>query len=193
MNVVYWRDKGPYRTVLWYGTYLCPGGCDALTMPARATYTVGRSVAVGRWTSTDDVVHRLHQLFPRASYHITSVGWPYPFRDLPCRRHPTTLRIVTVRRVVRAFNYAPRHGGIRWCADIVLHILILGSRERWLVSLTFRPLYPTRKIPEYLLNRKLSEFPSSSSSSLGRGRRRNFAAVAASKFPSPAIFSLYSW
>jgi len=144
----------------------------------------GRSVAVGRWTSTDAVVHRLHQVFPPASYHITSVGWPYPFQDSPCRQHHTTLHIVTVRRAIPVFNYASRHGGT------VLRILILGTRERWWISLTSRPSYPMRKIPEYPLNRKLS---GTSASSLSRGRGRNFAAVVASKFPSPAIFSFYSW
>ena len=123
-------------------------------------------------------------------YHKRRLTLAVPRLALQTAPHHTTLHIVTVRRFVPVFNYAPRHGGTILC------ILILGTRERWWVSLTFRPPYPTRKSPEYLLNRKLSGFSCScscSSSSLGRGRGRNFAVVAHLKFPSPAIFSFNPW
>jgi hypothetical protein len=63
------------------------------------------------------------------------------------------------------FNWAPRHEGVlrEWMYSST-H-LDIGSRWRWMVSFTSRPLYPQGKTPWYLLNRRLG----GSQSRSGRG------------------------
>jgi hypothetical protein len=65
------------------------------------------------------------------------------------------------------FNWASRHEGVSGSSrGIAPRILDLGTRWRWMVSLTPRPLYPQGKSPWYPLDRRLSG-PQSRS---GRGR-----------------------
>jgi hypothetical protein len=63
------------------------------------------------------------------------------------------------------FNWAPRHEDILGSGDIAPRILDLGTRWRWVVSFTSRPLYPQGKSPWYPLDRRLGESQSRS----GRG------------------------
>jgi hypothetical protein len=46
------------------------------------------------------------------------------------------------------FNWAPRHEGVLGSGGIDPRILDLGTRWRWVVSFTPRPLYPQGKSPE---------------------------------------------
>jgi hypothetical protein len=52
-------------------------------------------------------------------------------------------------------NWASRHEGVLGSGGIAPHILDLGTRWRWAVSYTPRPLYPQRKSRSYLLDRSL--------------------------------------
>jgi len=63
------------------------------------------------------------------------------------------------------FNCAPRHEGILGSGGIAPLILDLGTRWRWVVSFTPRPLYPQEKSPWYPLDRSLCGLQSRS----GRG------------------------
>jgi hypothetical protein len=63
------------------------------------------------------------------------------------------------------FNWAPRHEGVLGSGSTALRILDLGTRWRWVVSFTPRPLYPHGKRQCYPLNRRLAGFQSRS----GRG------------------------
>jgi len=47
------------------------------------------------------------------------------------------------------------HAWKAYWGSIVPRILDLGTRWRWAVSFTFRPLYPQRKSPWYPLDRRL--------------------------------------
>jgi hypothetical protein len=70
-------------------------------------------------------------------------------------------------KVVPVLNEAPRHEYIHclikhhamkayWgSGGIAPHILDLGTRWRWVVSFTLRPLYPQGKRPSYPLDRRL--------------------------------------
>jgi hypothetical protein len=51
------------------------------------------------------------------------------------------------------FSRAPRHEGILGSGGIAPHILDFGTRWRWMVSFTHRPLYPHGKRPWYPLDR----------------------------------------
>jgi hypothetical protein len=52
-------------------------------------------------------------------------------------------------------NWAPRHEGVLGSRSIAPRILHLGTRWRWVVSFTARPLYSQRKSPCYQLDRRL--------------------------------------
>ena len=49
-----------------------------------------------------------------------------------------------------------RHKGMQGSGGLAPHILNLGTRWRWVISLTLRPLYFRIKIRLYTLNRRLS-------------------------------------
>jgi hypothetical protein len=51
--------------------------------------------------------------------------------------------------------WAPRHGGVLESGGIAPRILDLGTRWRWVVSFTPRPLYSRGKSPCYPLDRRL--------------------------------------
>jgi hypothetical protein len=63
------------------------------------------------------------------------------------------------------FNWAPNHGDVLGSGGIVPRILHLGTRFRWVVSFTPRPIYPQRKSTWYPLDRRLG----GSQSRSGRG------------------------
>jgi hypothetical protein len=52
-------------------------------------------------------------------------------------------------------NWAPRHVDVFGSAGVAPRILDLGTRWRWVVSFTPRPLYPQGKCPFYPLDRRL--------------------------------------
>jgi hypothetical protein len=58
-------------------------------------------------------------------------------------------------KVVPVLNQAPRHEGVLESEGIAPRILDLGSRWRWVVSFTPRPLYSQGKSPWYPLDRRL--------------------------------------
>jgi len=53
------------------------------------------------------------------------------------------------------FNWAPRHEGVLGSGCIAPLIINLGTRWRWVVSFTPRPLYPRGKSPWYPLDRRI--------------------------------------
>jgi hypothetical protein len=53
------------------------------------------------------------------------------------------------------FKWAPRHEGVLASGGIAPRILDLGTKWRWVVSFTPRPLYPHGKSPWYPLDRRL--------------------------------------
>jgi hypothetical protein len=53
------------------------------------------------------------------------------------------------------FNCAPRHEGVLGSTDIASRNLDVGTRLRWVVSFTPRPLYPQGKSPLYLVDMRL--------------------------------------
>jgi hypothetical protein len=53
------------------------------------------------------------------------------------------------------FNWTPRHKAYWGSGGIIPRILDLGTRWRWVVSITTRPLYPQGKSPSYPLCRRL--------------------------------------
>jgi hypothetical protein len=53
------------------------------------------------------------------------------------------------------YNWAPRHEGVLGSGGIAPRINNLGTRWRWVVSFTPRPLYPQGKSPRYPLQRRL--------------------------------------
>jgi hypothetical protein len=63
------------------------------------------------------------------------------------------------------FNWAPLHEGRLGSGRIAPRIIDLGTRLRWVVSFTIRPLYPQGKTPWYPLDRRLGGHQSRS----GRG------------------------
>jgi hypothetical protein len=63
------------------------------------------------------------------------------------------------------FNWAPHHEGVLGSGGIAPRILDLGTKWRWLVSFTLRPLYPQGKSPWYPWDRRLGGLQSRS----GRG------------------------
>jgi hypothetical protein len=52
-------------------------------------------------------------------------------------------------------NEAPRHEDVLGSGGIAPRILNLGTRWRWVVGFTPRPLYPQGKSPRYPLDRRL--------------------------------------
>jgi hypothetical protein len=67
--------------------------------------------------------------------------------------HPSQLTIK-----VKLSLYLTKHHAMKACwgsGRIAPHILDLGTRLRWVVSFTTRPLYPQGKSPWYLLDRRL--------------------------------------
>jgi hypothetical protein len=69
------------------------------------------------------------------------------------------------------FNWAPRHEGVLGSGGKLHSFFDLGTRWRWVVSFTPRPLYPQGKSPLYPLDRGLGG-PQSRS---GRGgEEKNF-------------------
>jgi hypothetical protein len=53
------------------------------------------------------------------------------------------------------FNWAPHYEGVLESGGIAPRIIDIGSRWRWVVSFTPRPLYPQGKSPLYPLDRRL--------------------------------------
>jgi hypothetical protein len=53
------------------------------------------------------------------------------------------------------FNWAPHHEGVLGSGGIAPRILDLGTRWRWMVNFTARPLYPQAKSPRYPLDERL--------------------------------------
>jgi hypothetical protein len=90
------------------------------------------------------------------------------------------------------FNRAPHHEGVLGSGGIALRILDLGTRWRWVVSFTPRPLYNQGKIPCYPLDRRLGG-PQSRS---GRGgEEKNSPLLPGLKLPDHPAHSpeLYHW
>jgi hypothetical protein len=58
-------------------------------------------------------------------------------------------------KVVPVLNWAPRHEDVSGSGGIATRIPDLGTRWRWVVSFTLRPLYPQGKSPWYPLDRRL--------------------------------------
>jgi hypothetical protein len=67
--------------------------------------------------------------------------------------NPAALR--TPNSCTCAFNWAPRHEWVLRSGGIAPRILDLGTRWRSVVSFTPQPLYPQRKSPSYLLDKRL--------------------------------------
>jgi hypothetical protein len=61
-----------------------------------------------------------------------------------------------------AFTWVPPYEGVLGEWRYTLRILDLGDRWRWVVSFTFRPLYPRGKSPWYPFDRKLGGLQSRS-------------------------------
>jgi hypothetical protein len=74
-------------------------------------------------------------------------------------------------KVALCFNWAPHHGGVLGVGGIAPRILDLGTRWRWVVSFTPRPLYPRGKSPWYPLDRRLG----GPQSRYGRGGERKIS------------------
>jgi hypothetical protein len=60
-----------------------------------------------------------------------------------------------LERKFPCFNWTPRHEGVLGNGGIALRILDLGTRLKWVVIFTPRPLYSQRKSPRYPLDRRL--------------------------------------
>jgi len=66
----------------------------------------------------------------------------------------TSAHVSTVK-VSLCFNWVRHHESVLGSGGIAPRILDLGTRWRWVVSLTTRPLYTRNKSPRYPLDRKL--------------------------------------
>jgi hypothetical protein len=62
---------------------------------------------------------------------------------------------IKVKLSLCSLNYAPRQEDVRGSGCVAYIILDLGSRRRWMVSLTRRSIYPREIRPCYLLNSNL--------------------------------------
>jgi len=78
-------------------------------------------------------------------------------------------------------NQAPGHEYVLGGRVIALRILYVGTRRRWGVSFTPRPLYPRRKSPRYRLNRRLG---GPQCRSRRGGEEKKFPALAGNRTPS---------
>jgi hypothetical protein len=101
-------------------------------------------------------------------------GLKYYVVGNPISKHHkwTNTSIISIKvKVSLCFNWAPGHEGVLGSGGIVLRILDLGTRWRWVVSFTPQPLYSQRNSSWYPLDRGLG----GSQSRSGRGgEERNF-------------------
>jgi hypothetical protein len=87
-------------------------------------------------------------------YLQNSVPWPYSSEKV-CKKFWVSCNDEIKGKLSPCFNRALCHGGALGSGDIAPRNLDLGTRWKWMVSFTPRPLYPHGKGPWYPLDRRL--------------------------------------
>jgi hypothetical protein len=88
----------------------------------------------------------------------TSLHFVIPRLYQTRKRTAKMIRILKVKVKIQlslCFKWAPRHKDVLGSGGIVPRILDFGTRWRWVVSFTTRPIYLQGKSPRYPLDRRL--------------------------------------
>jgi hypothetical protein len=114
------------------------------------------------YSATQEIPHLVWNSKVHYHVHNSPPLVPILIQMHPVHTFPPYFRKVKLLLCLTEHHAMKTYGG---SGDIAPRILDLGTRRRWVVSFTPRPLYPQRKSPRYPLDTRLGGPPSRS----GRG------------------------